>query len=211
MKTLKIILGLSILFSLMLTACKKEPEPEPANNLPEGVTPFTSDDLAIVPYSANNLIFKNLPALDETLTLTFKEQITNEDYFAWQQTYFTYSTDADFELELRLRYLQSDNSQKTLAMYFPYRDNSGVLRENVFEIPVSPIGIESGFFQNIIEFHDTLEINSVEFYNVYETTELVSTDVEKDGPTNLAKVFYNATYGIIQMKERSGKVWMLQF
>ena len=111
---------------------------------------------------------------------------------------------------MRLRYLQSDVSKKTLALYMPYYDNSNVLRNNLFEIPIDNVGIEDSFFANIIEFHDTLIVGGTERYNVYEVTELVSTDAEKDGLQNFTKIVYNRAYGILQMHQKNGVIWTLQ-
>ena len=198
--------------SVVLISCEKdEPSTGPTSTLPDGATPFTEEDIQFVPYNSGNRVFSTLPDLDSSMTLTFRERVRSEDYFAWDQTFFQYGDDANLELELRLRYLQSDASKKTLAMYFPYYDNGGTLRENLFEVPVTSEGIETGFFQNIVEFHDTLVLNSIEFYDVFEIEELVSTDADKDGPTNNARVFYNKTHGLLQMKQRDGTRWMLQF
>ena len=47
-------------------------------------------------------------------------------------------------------------------------------------------------------------------YNVYEVTELVSTDANKDGPENFNRIFYNRTDGILQMNLNNGVIWTLQ-
>ena len=190
-------------------SCDKE-EPDDTTNLPDGATPYTETDIQFVPYSSSSLVFKKLPLLDSTLVLNFVERKRTEEYFAWDQTFFTYSTDAELTAEFRLRYLQTDNSQKTLAMYLPYRDASNQVQSNIFEIPISPIGIENGFFQNLVEYHDTILLNAIEWYNVYEVTPLISTDADEDGPENYNKVYYNSTYGLIQMNQKNGTEWILQ-
>jgi hypothetical protein len=198
-----------ILSVLLLVSCNKV-DPPPGNNLPEGATPYTETDIQFVPYVSGDKVFKKMPLLDETLSLNFKERLRTEEYFAWDQTWFTFSSDPSLELELRLRYLQSDNSQKTLAMYMPYKDSYGVSRTNIFEIPIETTDFSTGFFQNHIVFHDTVVYNSVEWYDVYEVSELVSTDTDKDGPENFEKIYYNKVYGIIRMDQTNGKVWVLQ-
>ncbi|MCH2235129.1 MAG: hypothetical protein MK078_12825 [Crocinitomicaceae bacterium] len=198
-------------FLLVISCNKEEPSSGSASTLPDGAEPYTEEDIQFVPYNSGNRNFATLPDLDSSLTLVFKERLRSEDYFAWDQTFFQYGDDPTLELELRLRYLQSDVSQKTLAMYFPYYDNGGILRQNLFEVPVSSEGIETSFFQDIVTFHDTIVLNAIEFYDVFEIQELVGTDADKDSPINNALVFYNKTYGLIQMKQRDGTRWMLQF
>lgn len=202
------------LFSFLLvaaaaTACVKD-EPDDTSNLPEGATPYTETDIQFVPYQSGDRVFKTLPALDSTLVFQFDERRRTEEYFAWDQTFFTYSTDAALQIEFRLRYLQSDVSRKTLAMYLPYRDATNTPRTNIFEIPISPIGIESGFFQNLVEYHDTITLNSIDWYNVYEVTPLISTDPEKNGPENYDRAYYNSVYGLIGMNQLNGTQWILQ-
>ncbi|MBK7128908.1 MAG: hypothetical protein IPH66_06015 [Crocinitomicaceae bacterium] len=115
----------------LVLSCNKE-EPDDTTNLPDGATPYTETDIQFVPYSSSSLVFKKLPLLDSTLVLNFVERKRTEEYFAWDQTFFTYSTDAELTAEFRLRYLQTDNSQKTLAMYLPYRDAANQIQSNIF-------------------------------------------------------------------------------
>lgn len=194
---------------IAFTGCQKD-EPDDTTNLPDGATPYTETDIQFVPYLSGDRVFKKLPLLDSTLVFQFKERLRTEEYFAWDQTFFTFSTDTELEAEFRLRYLQTDNSQKTLAMYLPYRDANNMVRANIFEIPISTVGLESGFFQNLIDFHDTITLNAIDWYNVYEVTPLISTDASKDGPENYNRVYYNATYGLIQMNQKNGTQWILQ-
>lgn len=198
-----------ILFLVVLHSCNK-PEQPTNNNLPEGATPYTENDIQFVPYTSQNKVFKKMPALDSTWTLTFKERIRTEEYFAWDQTYFTFNHDPSLELELRLRYLQTDNSQKTLAVYMPYADAAGTYRTNLFEMPITSNNLENGFFKDLIEHHDTLVLNSIEWYDVFEVNELLSTDSDKDGPENFSKIYYNTVYGIIYMIQNNGTNWVLQ-
>lgn len=194
---------------MLASACQKE-DPDDNSNLPDGATPYTEADIQFVPYQSGDRVFKKLPLLDSTLILQFNERLRTEEYFAWDQTFFTYNTDPELKAEFRLRYLQTDNSKKTLAMYLPYRDLNDVPRTNIFEIPISTVGLENGFFKNLVEYHDTLVLNSIEWYNVYEVTPLISTDSIKDGPENYNRVYYNKVYGLIKMDQRNGTQWMLQ-
>ncbi len=195
--------------AVSLVACNKE-EPDDTTNLPEGATPYTEADIQFVPYQSGNRVFKKLPLLDSTLELQFVERSRTEEYFAWDQTFFKFSTDTELEAEFRLRYLQSDNSQKTLAMYLPYRDLNNIPRTNLFELPISHVGIETGLFQNLIDFHDTLVLNSIMWYNVYEVKPLLTTDSIKDGLQNYNRIYYNSVYGLIKMNQKNGTEWMLQ-
>lgn len=195
--------------ALSLVACNKE-EPDDTTNLPEGATPYTEADIQFVPYQSGNRVFKKLPLLDSTLELQFVERSRTEEYFAWDQTFFKFSNDTELEAEFRLRYLQSDNSQKTLALYMPYRDLNNISRTNLFELPISNVGIETGLFQNLIDFHDTLVLNSVMWYNVYEVKPLLTTDSIKDGLENYNRIYYNSVYGLIKMNQKNGTEWMLQ-
>jgi len=208
--------GMKLVYSILFlgivvaaSSCNKE-EPDDTSNLPDGATPYTETDIQFVPYTSGDRVFKKMPLLDSTLVLQFKERLRTEEYFAWDQTYFTYSTDTELEAEFRLRYLQTENSQKTLAIYLPYRDATNTARTNIFEMPISPTNIETGFFQNLIEYHDTITLNAIDWYKVYEVTPLISTDAAKDGPQNYNKVYYNSVYGLIQMTQKNGTTWILQ-
>lgn len=195
---------------LSVASCKKE-DPEDNTKLPEGATPYTEADIQFVPYQSTDKVFKMLPLLDSTLIFQFKQRSRTEEYFAWDQTFFTYSTDADLEIEFRLRYLQTDNtSQKTLAMYLPYKDATDIKRTNLFEVPITSSGIETGFFKELVDFHDTLMLNAIEWYDVFEIKPLLTTDAAKDGPENYNRVYYNSTYGLIKMDQKNGTEWMLQ-
>ncbi|MBD3636780.1 MAG: hypothetical protein HUJ25_05505 [Crocinitomicaceae bacterium] len=205
--------GIYFIITLVIVVACNKVEPPDDNGLPDGATPYTESDIQFVPYTSGNKVFKRMPALDSTLILEFKERIRTEEYFAWDQTFFTLSVDSELELELRLRYLQTeDESQKTLALYMPYRDGTSQdsIRQNVFEMPIDPTNLSNSFFQNHIVYHDTIIISSVEWYDVYEVNELVSTDPGKDGPTNFDKIFYNKIYGIIRMNQKNGTDWVLQ-
>lgn len=192
---------------LSIVSCKKTTVDPPKNNIPEGATPFTDNDILFVPYTSESPVF--ISQYNDTLRLNFVEHKRTQEYYAWDQTYFTFSTDPSLQLELRLRYLQSDVSKKTLAIYLPYYDNSNVLRNNLFEMPIDYSNVEQSFFANAVNFYDTLSVAGTERYNVYEVTELVSTDASKDGPNNFNKVIYNRTYGILQMYQKDGIVWSL--
>ena len=81
---------------------------------------------------------------------------------------------------------------------------------NVFEIPISNVDLETGFFQNLVAFHDTLTFAFTEWYNVYEVSELVGTNLSEDGLENYSKVFYNSVYGLIAMQQKNMTFWELQ-
>lgn len=194
---------------LMVVSCKKN-VPDDTTKLPEGATPYTEADIQFVPYQSGNRVFKKLPLLDSSLIFQFDKRVRTEEYFAWDQTFFTYSIDPELQAEFRLRYLQTDNSQKTLAMYLPYRDATGGAQQRLFEIPISPVNIENGFFKDLVDYYDTLVLNSIEWYKVYEVKPLISTDAAKDGPQNYTRVYYNSTYGLIEMDQSNGTKWILQ-
>ena len=193
---------------ISVLSCKEDPEPSQANQIPEGSTPFTDSDILFVPYTSQSPVYKDQS--DNTLTLNFTERKRTEEYFAWDQTYLTFSSDETLEVEMRLRYLQSDVSKKTLALYMPYYDNSNTLRNNLFEMPIDPTGLETGFFKNIINYYDTLAIDGSERYDVFEVNELVNTDADKEGAQNYSKIYYNREYGILQMRLKDGVIWSLQ-
>jgi hypothetical protein len=200
---------LIILFFIVLTAisCKKTTVEPPKNDIPEGATPFTDNDILFVPYTSESPVF--ISQYDDTLKLNFVERKRTQEYYAWDQTYFSFSTDPSLKMELRLRYLQSDVSKKTLAIYMPYYDNSNVLRNNLFEMPIDYANVEQSFFANVVNFYDTLMVEGTERYNVYEVTELVSTDASKDGAKNFSKIMYNRSYGLLQMYQKDGIIWSL--
>ena len=199
---------LTLVFTLTFAACKKDDDD--GNPLPDGAEPYTEANIQFVPYSSGDEKFDRVPLMDSSFSLVFKERLRTEEYYAWDQTFFYLGTDTNKVVELRLRYMQTEISQKTLAIYLPYEDSNGELQQNLFEIPIeSPTEIDSGFFANIVEFYDTLILNSVEFYDVYKAEPLQPTVSSKDGPENFDLLYYNQVYGIIQMEQKDGSKWFL--
>lgn len=197
------------LFALVCFSCNKDTEPE-GPILPAGATAYSAEEVAFVPYNDGERVFKKSPDFTDELILTFKERLATEEVYAWNQTYFTLSSDPYLELELRLRYLQAENqAEKTLAIYMPYRDENSFPRASIFEMPLDTAGIETGFFSEIITFHPSIEINGIAWDNVYEVSPLTSTDEEFDHPTNYSKVFYNTVFGIIELDQKNGDKWIL--
>ena len=136
---MKFTLHVLVLIISIFSSCTKEQEPTPVSNIPAGATAFTDDDIQFIPYTSDDIVFKDQN--DNVLTLNFLERKRSEEYFAWDQTFFNFRTNADLNLEMRLRYVQSDVSKKTLAIYMPYYDNGGELRNNLFEMPINLTGI----------------------------------------------------------------------
>ena len=202
-------LFLYIICLLLVTiSCKKDTEEGPV--LPSGATPYEASEVAIVPYNSGDRVFKKAPEFTSEFTLNFKERIATEQSYAWDQTFFTLSFDPVLELELRLRYLQAENEyHKSLAIYMPYRDEVAVIRTTVFETPIDPTAIETGFFTELVTFHETLLINGVDWSDVYEINPLTSTDPDIVSDTYFTKVYFNASFGIIQMDQKNGDVWIL--
>ncbi|NOQ72044.1 MAG: hypothetical protein GQ574_08590 [Crocinitomix sp.] len=194
---------------LTLVSCNKETEPE-GPILPVGAVAFGEGDIAFVPYGASDQVFKKAPDFTTELILNFKERLFTEQVFAWNQTFFTFNVDPGLELELRLRYLQAEEEyHKSLAIYMPYRDVFGNAKTSVFETPLDTTVLESGFFTDLVTFHDTLEINGADWFDVFEINPLTSTNPEADSETNFSKVYYNPTFGIIEMDQKNGDVWIL--
>jgi hypothetical protein len=206
LKLANILLLVSI---VLIVSCNKESDPdEPI--LPVGAAAYTEVEVAFVPYVSDNQIFKKSPDFTEELILNFKERLATKEFFAWDQTFFTLSSDPYLDLELRLRYLKAENETfKTLAIYMPYRDELSYARTNVFELPIDDTGIATGFFSDLITYHPTISINGVEWTDVYEVNPLTSTDAELDSPTNFSKVFYNTTFGLIEIDQKNGDKWIL--
>ena len=201
-----------IVTTVLMSACKKE-EPSDGPAIPEGSEPYTEADIQFVPYTSGDRLFNRIsPDEDSSFTLVFKERLRTEAYYAWDQTYFTYSNDATKEVELRLRYLQTEEkSQKTLAIYLPYHDAVGTLQQRLFEVPIgNPDSLEDGYFKDLVDFHDTLVVNSIEWYDVYEIEPLTPVDPTKDGPENYVRILYNKIYGIIEMDQNNGSKWVLE-
>jgi len=199
-----------VVFVLFVFACKKEAEPV-GPSLPPGTSPYTEAEIDFVPYSAGQITFKKAPAFTETLTLEFVERLATEQVFAWNQTFFKWNTDAALQLEFRLRYLQAeDEAQKTLAIYLPYRDNSGIVRSSIFETPIVSTGLSDGFFADLVSYHTEIELHGTIWNNVFEINPLVTTEPGEDSPLNFSKVFYTKSNGIIVMIQKNGDEWVLQ-
>jgi hypothetical protein len=203
-------LSILILFvPLILTNCQKEEEPD-ESTLPPGTIPYTADEVAFVPYSSTNLTFKKAPDFTEELILGFIERKATEEVFAWDQTTFHFGSDPYLNVEFRLRYLQTETtSQKTLAVYMPYWDDEGVIRSTVFEMPLILSADDANFFEPLVTFHESLDLNGTIWTDVYEIKPLLSTEASMDSGTNFDKIYYNKTVGLIQMNQKNGDNWMI--
>lgn len=205
---MKLILYIA-LFSIAFISCNKNDAPE-GPILPVGAVPYEASEVAIVPYSAGDYVFKKSPDFTEEFTINFKERLATEEAYAWDQTFFTLSFDPVLELELRLRYLQAeDEYHKSLAIYMPYRDEVAVIRKTVFETPIDPTILDESFFDELVTFHEMIEINGVEWLDVYEINPLTSTDSSIDSDTYFTKIYFNAAFGLIQLDQKNGDVWIL--
>ncbi|MFT5824187.1 MAG: hypothetical protein ACI8ZM_005453 [Crocinitomix sp.] len=194
---------------IAIISCNKETIPE-GPILPTGATPYEATEIAFVPYNSGDRVFKKAPEFTTELILNFKERLATEQVFAWDQTFFTFNVDPGLELELRLRYLQAEEEyHKSLAIYMPYRDVFGTVRTSIFETPIDETVLETSFFTELVTFHDTLEINGSDWFGVFEINPLTSTDPAVDEEVNFSKVYYNATFGIIEMDQKNGDVWIL--
>jgi hypothetical protein len=192
-------------------SCNKDTEPE-GPILPTGATAYEASEIAFVPYGSGSgeQVFKKAPGFTSELTLTFKERLATEEAFAWDQTFLTFNTDVGLEVELRLRYLQAETEyHKSLAIYMPYRDEVAVVRTTVFETPIDETVLGTSFFADLVTFHDTLAIYGAERYDVFEINPLTSTEASIDSETNFTKIYYNSTFGILQMDQKNGDVWIL--
>lgn len=197
------------IFFLGMVSCNKETEPE-GPVLPAGATAFTEAEIAFVPNGTDDKVYKKSPDFTSELILNYKERLATEQVFAWDQTFFSFNVDPGLEVEFRLRYIQVENEyHKSLAIYMPYRDVFGTVRTNIFETPINETAIETGFFSELVTFHSSIEINGTEWSNVYEIIPLTSTDPALDNESNFSKVYYNATFGIIQMDQKNGDIWIL--
>lgn len=207
MKGAKIILLL--LFVLIVVACKKNTETgEP--KLPEGASPYTASELSFVPYTSTNQQFKKGPDFTQTLTLEFKERVTPAVFYAWDQTYFTFSTDPGLEVELRLRYLQAEEeSLKTLAIYLPHRNASGTAYASIFEMPIETAEVETGFFSELVTFHSSIALFDTNWENVYEVRPINTVKPENDSPSRFETVYYSRESGILGMDQKNGDQWVL--
>lgn len=201
---------LILFFILVLEGCKKNDAQDPT--LPNGSTPYTAEQVNFVPYTSatSTLTFKKAPDFTEELKLNFERRITLKQVFAWDQTFLSIAADTALKVELKLRYLQTaQESQKTLAVYMPYRDVTSAIQQTIFETPIVPTQIEDGFFENKVTFYDTLSLESSEWYAVFEIEPLTSTPESVDDPKNFSKIYYSKSFGIIAMNQKNGNRWML--
>lgn len=195
--------------ALAIVSCNKDNEPD-GPVLPFGATPYETAEVAFVPYNSGDRVFKKAPEFTTELILNFKERRATKEAFAWDQTFFTFTFDLSLELELRLRYLQAETEyHKSLAIYMPYRDEVAVVRTTIFETPIDETVLETSFFSDIVTFHDTIEINGMDWYDVFEISPLTSIDPLIVSETNFTKIYFNAIFGIIEMDQKNGDVWIL--
>lgn len=201
-----------IFFGLIIIAfaCNKDDANE-GPFLPNGTTPYTAIEVAFVPYTSQNLIFKKAPGFTDEINVLFNERLVTENVYAWDQTFFQLGDDSYLEIEFRLRYLQTETgtADKTLAVYMPYWDNAGVVRTSIFEMPITPVGIEAGALANVVTFHPTIDLFGTIWEDVYEVEPLVETPLVEDNPENFSKIFYNTSFGLIEMDQKNGSKWVL--
>jgi len=194
---------------VMLIGCKKDAEPE-GPFLPAGVTAYSDEQVALVPYSSGDQLFKKAPGFTTELLLTFIERKATKEFVAWDQTFFQMGADPYLIVEFRLRYLQTANeTHKTLAIYMPYWDDSGVIRSTIFEFPIQTTDFSSGFFKTLITYHSTIDLGGTTWNNVYEIRPITSTPASEESPDNFNLVYYSTTVGLIGMNQVNGDEWVL--
>lgn len=200
---------LFLLLGISLLSCKKEPEAT-GPFLPEGVTPYTAEQVATVPYSTSDQLFKKAPGFTSELNLVFLERIATEQFYAWDQTYFQLGADPYLKVEARLRYLQTGNENyKTLVIYLPYWDDNGVIQSTLFEFPIDMIDFSNSFFQDLVIFHEELDLGPVTWTNVYEILPLTSTPASEESSENFERAYYSKEKGIIGFNQINGDQWVL--
>lgn len=198
-----------LLLGVVMISCNKEPEPADPY-LPEGVTPFTTEQVGFVPYGGSDQLFKKAPGFTSELNLVFLERIATKEFYAWDQTYFQLGTDPYLKVEARLRYLQSANENyKTLAIYMPYWDDHDVIQSTIFEFPIEMSDFSSTFFQELVTFHDELDLGPTAWTNVYEIVPITSTPANEESNENFDRVYYTIANGIIGFNQKNGDQWVL--
>lgn len=201
-----VLLCLSV-FALL--ACNKEPEAT-GPYLPDGVTAYTEEQVATVPYTGTDQVFKKAPDFSTEISFVFVERLATQEFYAWDQTYFQLGTDPYLKVEARLRYLQAgDENYKTLAIYMPYWDDADVIRFSIFEFPIELTGFSTTFFEDLVTLHSELELGPVTWTNVYEIKPLTTTPPSEESSENFERVFYTKENGIIGFTQKNGDQWVL--
>ncbi len=194
---------------VFFNACEKDDDKDDPF-LPAGVTAFSDEQVALVPYSGIDQVFKKAPDFATELVLTFLERKATKEFVAWDQTFFQLGSDPYMNLEFRLRYLQTQNdTYKTLAIYMPYWDDNGVIQSTVFEFPIETTDFSGGFFAELGTFHATIDLAGSTWNNVYEIRPLTSTPDAEESPDNFNLIYYSTSVGLIGMKQRNGDEWFL--
>jgi len=202
----QLLLGL-VVFALM--ACNKEPE-KTGPYLPAGVTAYTAEQVATVPYTGTDQIFKKAPDFSTEISFIFLERLPTQEFYAWDQTYFQLGTDPYLKVEARLRYLQAaDENYKTLALYMPYWDDADVIRSSIFEFPIDIAAFSSTFFEHLVTLHSELDLGPLTWTNVYEIKPLTATPPSEESNENFERVFYTKEKGIIGFNQKNGDQWVL--
>jgi hypothetical protein len=129
MRFSKILLLLILFFQI--SACNKEGDDSPY--VPPGQRAFSDEELAFVPYTAGEKVFKKLPDLTEEFSFIFQSRTADLDVNNWDESKLLHSEDSGLELSLKFRYLQaSQEVYKTLAVYMPYRKVTSAISHTLF-------------------------------------------------------------------------------
>ncbi len=203
-------LGLFLLSTLFIVVGCEKTDMSDDPTLPDGATPYSAEEAAFVSYTTGEYVFKKSPAFSDEISLTYHERREEKQVYAWSQTYLKFSTDTSLEVELRLRYLETEDkaARKTLAIYMPYRDFTSAIQYTIFETPIYKDELEAGFFQDKVTFHDTLDLGGSDWYNVFEILPLSSTPAEIDDEENFEKIYYSKTIGLIEIDQKNGNKWV---
>ncbi len=181
-------LGFIDCFALLLFSC--EEEPVETISIPEGTTPFSSEEEAFLPYSSESHIYKMAPDFIEEITFEFQEETTPKNAYAWKEVKYRYATDYGFRASFRLRYYLSEvEPEKTLAIYLPYKASNGEYGQVLFETPIDSTGVSEGFFQNKVTYHTTIELEGVVYSEVFEILPLTLDDGDIDVDTYFDRIF----------------------
>ena len=200
---------ITLFLGIVVLSCNKEPE-ETGPYLPAGVTAYSDDQVATVPYNGGDQLFKKAPDFSTELLLTFIERQPTKQFYAWDQTYFQLGTDPYLNVEARLRYLQAGNENyKTLALYMPYWDDAGVIQSTIFEFPIELTSYTATFFEDLVIFHSELDLGPLTWTNVYEIAPLTSTPIGEESSEDFDRLFYTKEKGIIGFHQTNGDQWVL--
>ena len=198
--------------TLLFVGCEEENILPDGSTFPADLTPFSEGELSFLPYNGNDVIYQRAPLYVDEFEMLYVERTTDSLVYAWDRTFFKWSTDFSLRAEFRFHYLETDDdgTYKALGIYLPYRNFENDYSLAHFEIPIDTSLIDEGYFADLITFHPTLTFDDQTWENVFEIEPFRHVNASEEGPLGFDRIYYTQAKGIVRFLHNNGRNWIIK-